>query len=113
PWTSGYLQGIIDVPFISLTPGTRDGIIQDDKFQCATENIKRVEAELKKYIGMHKEAEEGKDNKNTMRTVKKTLLNAFADIPGEEYDWLDVYRKEKQKQAGNEKKNGINNNVCG
>ncbi|MFH1901443.1 MAG: ATP-binding protein, partial [Candidatus Omnitrophota bacterium] len=31
PWVSGYFQGIIDVPFLQLTPGTRDGIIRDDR----------------------------------------------------------------------------------
>ena len=33
PWTSGYLQGIIDAPFLNLTPGTRDGIIRDERFE--------------------------------------------------------------------------------
>jgi Histidine kinase-, DNA gyrase B-, and HSP90-like ATPase len=32
PWQSGYLQGLIDVPFLTLTPGTRTGIIQDEYF---------------------------------------------------------------------------------
>ncbi len=27
PWSSGYLQGMIDVPFLQLTPGTRGGIL--------------------------------------------------------------------------------------
>ena len=29
PWTSGYVQGIIDAPYLNLTPGTRLGVIQD------------------------------------------------------------------------------------
>ncbi|HRZ55396.1 MAG TPA: ATP-binding protein, partial [Candidatus Paceibacterota bacterium] len=32
PWTSGYLQGILDAPHLSLTPGTRSGIIQDEAY---------------------------------------------------------------------------------
>src|SRR3972149_1521159 len=32
PWTGGYLQGIVDVPFLNLTPGTRTGIIHDEAF---------------------------------------------------------------------------------
>src|SRR3989338_5498474 len=32
PWTSGYFQGVIDVPLLHLTPGTRDGIIHDELF---------------------------------------------------------------------------------
>ena len=26
PWTAGYIQGILDAPFLNLTPGTRHGI---------------------------------------------------------------------------------------
>ena len=30
PWSSRYVQGLIDVPFLNLTPGTRSDIIQDE-----------------------------------------------------------------------------------
>jgi hypothetical protein len=33
PWTSGYIEGIIDASFIQLTPGTRDGVVYDDAFE--------------------------------------------------------------------------------
>lgn len=32
PWTSRYVQGLIDVPFLNLTPGTRSGIIRDERY---------------------------------------------------------------------------------
>ena len=32
PWNEGYLEGIVDVPFLNLTPGTRTGIIQDHAY---------------------------------------------------------------------------------
>src|SRR5208282_1572657 len=32
PWVSRYLQGLVDVPFLNLTPGTRSGIIQDERY---------------------------------------------------------------------------------
>jgi Histidine kinase-, DNA gyrase B-, and HSP90-like ATPase len=31
PWASHYVQGLVDVPFLNLTPGTRSGIIQDER----------------------------------------------------------------------------------
>jgi hypothetical protein len=34
PWIEGYLQGIVDVPFLNLTPGTRHGVIRDDHFEA-------------------------------------------------------------------------------
>lgn len=44
PWRSGHLQGMIDVPFLQLTPGTRGGVVQDEGFQIfctAMEGIRR------------------------------------------------------------------------
>ena len=32
PWSSRYLQGLIDVPFLNLTPSTRSGIIHDERY---------------------------------------------------------------------------------
>ena len=32
PVVSRYVQGLIDVPFLNLTPGTRSGIIQDERY---------------------------------------------------------------------------------
>ena len=29
PWSLHYLQGLIDAPFVNLTPGTRTGLIHD------------------------------------------------------------------------------------
>jgi hypothetical protein len=37
PWNSGYLPGILDVPFPTLTPGTRSGIVHDERY--AEENL--------------------------------------------------------------------------
>src|SRR5579863_5808555 len=44
PWTSRYLQGLIDVPFLNLTPGTRSGIIQDERYAALVEALVPIEA---------------------------------------------------------------------
>ena len=43
PWTSQYLQGIIDAPTLNLTPGTRLGVIYDEKLKALEEALKPVE----------------------------------------------------------------------
>jgi hypothetical protein len=40
PWTSGYLQGFIDAPYLNLTPGTRSGVIQDAAYHRFFEELK-------------------------------------------------------------------------
>jgi Histidine kinase-, DNA gyrase B-, and HSP90-like ATPase len=32
PWSSRYLQGLIDVSYLNLTPGTRSGIVHDERY---------------------------------------------------------------------------------
>ena len=35
PWSSGYIDGVVDAPFIHLTPGTRTGVIHDEAYAGA------------------------------------------------------------------------------
>ena len=43
PWTSGCLQGIIDAPFLNLTPGTRTGILHDECLEALHRALGSVE----------------------------------------------------------------------
>ncbi|MBP1597627.1 MAG: hypothetical protein H6Q05_3004 [Acidobacteria bacterium] len=40
PWNSGCLQGIVDAPFLTLTPGTRSGILRDEQFDALCRALK-------------------------------------------------------------------------
>lgn len=44
-WASGYLQGIVDVPYLQITPGTRSGIVRDGAFMAFCESMKPLEEE--------------------------------------------------------------------
>src|SRR6202011_711418 len=46
PWTSRYLEGLIDVPFLSVTPGTRSGIIHDERYAALCEALRPLEEHL-------------------------------------------------------------------
>ena len=43
PWTSSYLEGLIDVPFLNVTPGTRSGIIHDERYAALCEALRPLE----------------------------------------------------------------------
>ena len=43
PWTSRYLQGLIDVPFLTLTPGTRSGIVHDERYAALLSALQPLE----------------------------------------------------------------------
>jgi len=50
PWRSGYLQGLIDVPYLNLTPSTRSGVVHDERYGAVTEALVPLEAHLNGLI---------------------------------------------------------------
>jgi hypothetical protein len=100
PWTAGYLQGIVDAPFLSLTPGTRHGIIRDDHFETFCRAMAPVEKHLQKIIEEQRKAEEERSSRLVLRRVQRALKEAFLRLPQEEYDWFDIYGEKPQKKPG-------------
>jgi hypothetical protein len=101
PWTAGYLQGIVDAPFLSLTPGTRQGIIRDDYFDALCRALVPVEKHLQQIIEEQRKAEEERSSRQVLRRVQRALKEAFLRLPQEEYDWFDIYGEKLQKKSGN------------
>lgn len=106
PWTSGYLQGIIDAPYLSLTPGTRTGIIQDASFSRLATELALLETELLTIIDAQRRAEEEETSRDVLRSIQKALKEALLALPAEEYDWFDLHgaghKKGKAAAAGEE-----------
>ena len=100
PWTAGYLQGIVDAPFLNLTPGTRHGIIRDDHFDVFCRAIVPVENHLQQIIEDQRKAEEERSSRQVLRRVQRALKEAFLRLPQEEYDWFDIYGGKLQKKSG-------------
>ncbi len=95
PWTSGYFQGVIDVPFLHLTPGTRDGIIHDELFAGFCDSLINLKERLNLIAAEQSKAEEERMSKSILRSVQKAILDAMLILPEEEYDWFDVSGKTK------------------
>ena len=93
PWTSGYLQGLIDVPFLNLTPATRSAIVQDDAFAGFCESIQPVQESLNEIVEQQRRAEEERINRQTLRSIQKAFKEALLTLPQEEYDWFEVRGK--------------------
>lgn len=100
PWTEGYLQGIVDVPFLNLTPGTRHGIIHDGLFDAFCKAIPPVENHLHQIIEDQRKAEEERSSRRILRRVQRALKEAFLRLPQEEYDWFDIHGGKPQKNPG-------------
>ena len=99
PWTSGYLEGIIDVSFLQLTPGTRDGIIYDSNFESFHQSMGPLAEGLTELITEQQKAEEEQASRNILQKVKKALKEAFLLLPREEYNWLNIQSKTRSSMV--------------
>ena len=90
PWSSGYLQGIVDAPFVNLTPGTRTGVIHDDDYARLDALLAPIGAQLNRIIEEQRTAEEERASERILRSIQKAFKEALLTLPPEEYDWFDI-----------------------
>jgi hypothetical protein len=98
PWTSGYVQGIVDAPYLSLTPGTRLGVIHDAALARLADELRPLEHRLAKIIDDQQRAEEERASRDVLRSVQGALKEALLALPQEEYDWFDLHRGEGRRR---------------
>ena len=98
PWTSGYIQGIIDAPYLTLTPGTRLGVIHDAALARLVAELAPLESRLAKIIADQQRAEEERTSRDVLRSVQGALKEALLALPAEEYDWFDLHRGEGKRR---------------
>jgi hypothetical protein len=91
PWTNGHLQGLIDAPYLNLTPGTRTGIIQDEAYARLSADLAPIETELLGIIDEQRRAEDEETSREVLRHIQNALKEALLALPAEEYDWFDVH----------------------
>jgi hypothetical protein len=99
PWSSGYLQGLLDAPFLNLTPGTRSGIIYDDRLTAFYEALQPLERHLQALIDEQRRAEEEHASRELLRTIQRAFREAMLALPPEEYDWFDIQARSKRSVA--------------
>jgi hypothetical protein len=96
PWGSRYLQGLIDVPYLNLTPGTRSGIVHDERYGAFVEALVPLEAHLNGLIDEQRRAEEEQANRESLRAIQRAFREAMLVLPREEYDWFDIQARSTQ-----------------
>ncbi|HEY6268716.1 MAG TPA: ATP-binding protein [Candidatus Acidoferrum sp.] len=96
PWSSRYLQGLIDVPYLSLTPSTRSGIVHDERYGAFLEALVPLEAHLSNLIDAQCRAEEEQANRESLRAIQRAFREAMLVLPREEYDWFDIQSRSAQ-----------------
>src|SRR6202158_6596953 len=92
PWTSGYVQGIVDAPYLNLTPGTRLGTIYDATLERLIRELLPLESHLTKIVEAQQRAEEERASRDVLRSVQSAIKEALLAVPAEEYDWVYFHR---------------------
>ncbi|MGH8132636.1 MAG: ATP-binding protein [Steroidobacteraceae bacterium] len=99
PWSSRYLEGLIDVPFLNLTPGTRSGIVHDERYAALLTALEPLEAHLNRLIEAQKRAEEEQESQQSLRAIQRAFREAFLALPREEYDWFDIQARVRDESG--------------
>jgi hypothetical protein len=102
PWSSRYLQGLIDVPYLNLTPSTRSGIVHDEPYGAFVEALVPLEAHLNGLIDAQRRAEEEQANRESLRAIQRAFREAMLVLPREEYDWFDIQSRSPQAAGAGE-----------
>lgn len=90
PWTDGRLEGIVDFPALELAPGTRSGIVADERLEAFVAAVKEIEPQVLAAIQRRDEAETEKASREILRQLQRAFLNALRELPPHEYLFFDI-----------------------
>jgi hypothetical protein len=97
PWVSPYLQGLIDAPFLNLTPGTRSGIVHDERYAAFVESLQLLEQHLNALIEAQQRAEEEQASRESLLAIQRAFREALLALPPEEYDWFEIQARARSE----------------
>jgi len=97
PWNTKQIEGFIDVTFLQITPGTRDGIVQDEAYESLCIALEPVEAALGALLEEQRRAEEEEASRQVLHRVTRAFREAFLHLPSEDYSWLAARINEPKK----------------
>jgi len=104
PWTDGRLEGILDFPTLNLAPGTREGVVPDERCEAFIEAVHFIEPAVTEAIERRDEAESAIANRQILRQVKRAFLTALRELPQDQYLLFDVpysTRRSRDGKTGN------------
>ena len=100
PWTSGLLRGMIEAPFVQLTPGTRDGVVFDARYATLCRALEELEPRVIEQVERERAAAEDEASRSILRSVRKALTEGLLALPNADYQWLEVAEPRRRTAAG-------------
>ncbi|HEY2252099.1 MAG TPA: hypothetical protein VGH74_13595, partial [Planctomycetaceae bacterium] len=90
PWTDGRVEGVLDFGAFSLSPGTRSGIVPDERLTAFCEAVQAIEPEILAELSRRDQAESSRASRDILRQVHRAFVTALRDLPSNEYLFFDL-----------------------
>ncbi len=94
PWSDGSLEGVLDYPAFELSPGTRSGIVPDERLNAFIAAVERIESTIAQLIESRQQARAERASQQILRQLKKAFTNALRDLPPSEYLFFDLPKEQ-------------------
>jgi hypothetical protein len=90
PWTDGRVAGVLDFGAFALAPGTRSGIVPDERLLAFTAAVEQLESAVLHELSQREAAERDRASRDILRQVHRAFVSALRDLPSNEYLFFDI-----------------------
>jgi hypothetical protein len=90
PWTDAPVVGVLDFGAFALAPGTRSGIVPDERLMAFAAAVQEIEAAVLSEIAQRDAAESDRASRDILRQVHRAFVSALRDLPSNEYLFFDI-----------------------
>jgi hypothetical protein len=90
PWTDGRIEGVLDYPAFHLAPGTRSGIVPDERLEAFLAAVREVEPAILESMAQREQAERDKASRDIQRQVHRAFVTALRELKSNEYLFFDI-----------------------
>jgi hypothetical protein len=90
PWTDARIVGVLDFGAFALAPGTRSGIVPDERLMAFVAAVQEIESAVLSEIAQRDAAESDRASRDILRQVHRAFVSALRDLPSNEYLFFDI-----------------------
>ena len=90
PWTDGRVEGVLDFAAFALAPGTRGGIVPDERLTAFCDAVHAIEPEILAELSRRDQAESSRASRDILRQVHRAFVSALRELPSNEYMFFDI-----------------------